>query len=202
MYLLLPVRKSLERCIQALRSCWFQLCLQEAVFHERETLYVNLVTALAEERKNISSLQYCNKTRHKQLSCRDVSACWTCANGLIGMFGTFYFMFWQPDFSKSSTRSMRRCCVMVGDLLSWPNNTRVQVYFGPTAVAAIWDYSAESPVWKQVNGQRGDFRGAVCRTGRRDGPAGRRKMWSVSLECLDKVSQWCPAWANMQSVWC
>lgn len=63
----------------------------------------------------------------------------------------------------------------------------MQVYFGFTAVAAIWDYSAESPVSKQVNGQEGDFRGAVFRTGRRDGPAGRRRHRTVVVKYLTQV---------------
>lgn len=81
----------------------------------------------------------------------------------------------------------QRCWVIVGDPLCWPNNIRVQVYFGSTAVAAIWDYSAESPVWKQVSGQQGDFRGAVFRTGRRDGPAGRRKPRTGDVKWLAQV---------------
>lgn len=82
---------------------------------------------------------------------------------------------------------LQRCWVIVGNLLGWPNNIRVQVYFGLTAVAAIWDYTAESPVWKQVNGREGDFRGAVFRTGRRDGPAGRRRPRTGVVKCLAKV---------------
>lgn len=113
---------------------------------------------------------------------------WSWLNGLIGVFAR-YFVFWQPDFGSSHTRPTRdqRCWVIVGDLLCWPNNTRVQVYFGCTTAAAIWDYSAESPVWKQVSGQRGDFRGVVFRTGRRDGPAGRRKPPSGVVKCLAQV---------------
>lgn len=109
----------------------------------------------------------------------------------------------QFFYSWSYRWSMRnqRCWVIVENLLGWPNNIRVQVYFGFTAVAAIWDYSAESPVSKQVNGQEGDFRGAVFRTGRRDGPARRRRPRTVVVKCPAQVLSglliWCQVWYSV-----
>lgn len=94
----------------------------------------------------------------------------------------------------------QKCRVTVKDVLRWPNSTRVQVYFGSAAVAAIGDYSPESPVWKQVNGQQRDFRGAVCRTGRGSGPAGRRNPNTGAVKCPDEVSQQCPCAGHLDSV--